>query len=137
MSALSRVFVRLACWIGVAAALIAPAAAAGPAKWITLATSANGDLLQADSATVQRSGTQRAVWLRLIKKRPGAARVKTSTSLVWLDCAKRRYNLMLQQDRDARDATVSQRAFGNRGKGFEPIARGTAVDTVARSVCGR
>lgn len=134
-----RASVKAGC-LGVAASLLAFAGssteAAGPAKWVTLAKSGNGDLLQADGATVQRSGAQRAVWFRLVKERQDAKRVKTSTSLVWLDCAKRRYNLMVRQDVDARGQPVAQRSFGNRGKGFEPIARGTAVDTVARAVCG-
>lgn len=104
--------------------------------WITIARSADGTSLEYDKATLQRSGDQRAAWLRVGNAAPTARGVKTSTFLVWLDCKRRRYNLMISIDDDVRGVRLAQRSYGGNGKGFESVKPGTAVAGAMATVCG-
>lgn len=106
------------------------------ANWLNIARSGDGSLLQVDASTHQRSGSQHAIWLRLASPVVDARGVKTSTSLVWLNCKDRTYNLMIYREDDVRGNRVSQRAYGNRGRGFEKVKPGTAVANVQSAVCG-
>lgn len=106
-----------------------------PTGWITIARSGDGTTLEYDKATLQRSGDQRAVWLRVGKGVPDARGIKKSTFLVWLDCKRRRFNLMVSIDDDVRGARLAQRSYGGNGKGFESIKPGTAVAGAMTTVC--
>lgn len=118
--------------------LAAASNAAQPAKanWIDVAKSADGSLLQLDAGTHQKSGFQHAVWLRLASPVADARGVKTSTSLVWLNCKDGSYNLMVHHEEDAQGARIGQHNYGDRGRGFEKVKSGTAVANVQTVVCG-
>ena len=104
-------------------------------KWVTIGQSANGATLQADVATFQKSADQRAVWLRVVNSNPDARNVKTSTFLTWLNCTSRTFNLMVSREDDALGKKISERVYGNSGKGFERPKPGSAVANALTALC--
>lgn len=118
-------------------ATTAPAASpSAKANWIDIAKSADGSLLRLDAGTHQKSGFQHAVWLRLERPVSDARGVKTSTSLVWLNCKDRTYNLMVHHEANAQGERIDQHIYGDRGRGFEKVKTGTAVANAQFVVCG-
>ena len=127
---------------GLASALLILAAvapgASRPAKanWVDIAKSDDGSLLQLDASTHQKSGSEHAIWLKLTSPVANTQGVKTSTSLVWLNCKDLTYNLMVHREDDARGARINQRVYGDKGRGFEKVKSGTAVGNVQSIICG-
>lgn len=104
-------------------------------NWVTIGRAVNGMALQADMATLQSSGRQRAVWLRASSPAAKSGGVRTSTFLVWLDCETRMFNLMISRDDDASGKALAQRSFGDAGKGFERPKAGSAAAGAIRTFC--
>ena len=105
------------------------------AKWVSIGKAEKGVVIQADASTMQKSGDQRAVWLRVINPVEDARGIKQSTFLVWLNCTTRAYNLMVFRDDDDQGKPLAQNSYGDTGKGFEAAKSGTGIARALTAVC--
>lgn len=109
------------------------AAPVSAAEWVKVGTAASGTEVWFDSETLQRNGTQRAVWLKLVHTKPNDDVVESKERLR-LNCASRQYTVVTYVDYSRSGDVIASKTF--KYPEWVDAAPETMADAYFRLLCG-